>query len=102
MGDIMENQKPMTKGDILDHLAGKLNITKKMAGEFLTELVELAYSQAKIGFTIPNLGKLSVSERSERKGRNPQTGEEITIAAKKVVKFKVAKACQDSVFPENK
>ncbi|MCF8266346.1 MAG: HU family DNA-binding protein, partial [Melioribacteraceae bacterium] len=75
--------KSMTKGEIVDHLAGKLGTTKKVATQFLDELNQLAYKQAKKGFTIPGLGKLSVSSRKKRKGRNPQTGAEIIIPAKK-------------------
>ena len=91
--------KPLTKGEIVDHLASKLGTTKKLANDFLLELNTLAYKNAKKGFTIPGLGKLSISSRKKRKGRNPQTGEALVIPAKKVVKFKVAKQCQDQVFP---
>ena len=78
--------KSMTKGDIVDHLATKLGTTKKLATDFLEELVQLSYKQAKKGFTIPGLGKLAVGKRKARKGRNPQTGAEIKIPAKNVVK----------------
>ncbi len=95
-------KKPMTKGEIVDVLAGRLGTTKKMATQFLEDLVTLAHLNAKKGFTIPGLGKLSTATRKARKGRNPQTGEALKIPAKKVVKFKVAKAAQDAVFPPKK
>jgi len=90
--------KSMTKSDIVNHLADKLGTTKKLANDFLDEFVNLASVEAKNEFTIPGLGKITTSKRQERKGRNPQTGEEITIAAKEVVKFKVSKTLQDAVF----
>jgi len=90
--------KAMTKSQIIDHLAKKADVTKKTAGEILEELSSLAYKEAKNGFTIPGVGKLVLQKRKARKGRNPQTGETIKIPAKKVVKFRVAKACKDSVL----
>lgn len=90
--------KSMTKTDIVNHLADKLGTTKKTANDFLDEFVQLAYAEAKNDFTIPGLGKITTSTRQERKGRNPQTGAEITIPAKSVVKFKVSKTLQDAVF----
>jgi len=92
----------MTKGEIVDVLAGRLGTTKKTATQFLEDLVALAHLNAKKGFTIPGLGKVSTASRKARKGRNPQTGAAIKIPAKKVVKFKVAKAAQDAVFPPKK
>jgi len=60
-------------------------------------IVGLVYKSAKNSITLPGLGKFSVTQRKARNGRNPQTGETIKIKAKKVVKFKVAKGCQDAV-----
>ena len=59
----------------------------------------LAYKHAKDSFTIPGLGKLVlVNRRKARVGRNPATGETIQIKAKKVVKFRVAKAAKDAIL----
>jgi DNA-binding protein HU-beta len=96
----MAKAKSMTKSQILDHLSKKVGTTKKQAGEFMDEFVQLAYKEAKKDFTIPGLGKLVLQQRKKRKGRNPATGEEIIIPAKKVVKFRVAKACKDAVLPK--
>lgn len=90
--------KPMTKSQIADHIAKKACITKKAAGEILNEIAQLSYKQAKNSFTLPGLGKLVLVNRKARMGRNPQTGEPIKIPAKKVVKFRVAKACKDAVL----
>lgn len=91
-------KKPMTKAQIADHLAQGAGITKKLAAQLLDNLADLAYKEAKMGFTLPGLGKLVLVNRKARMGRNPQTGEAIKIPAKKVVKFRVAKACKDAVL----
>jgi DNA-binding protein HU-beta len=90
--------KSMTKSQILDHLAKKTGATKKLAGQFLEELVALSYKEAKKSFVIPGLGKLVVVNRKARMGRNPATGEMMKIPAKKVLKFRIAKQAKDAVL----
>jgi DNA-binding protein HU-beta len=90
--------KPMTKSQIADYLAKKADLTKRTAIQILDELAALAHKEAKNTFTLPGIGKLVLVNRKARIGRNPATGEEIRIPAKKVVKFRVAKACKDSVL----
>jgi DNA-binding protein HU-beta len=90
--------KPMTKAQVLDHLAKKTGSTKKFAGQFLDELITLAYKEAKKSFVVPGLGKLVVVNRKKRMGRNPATGATMVIPAKKVLKFRIAKAAKDSVL----
>ncbi len=90
--------KAMTKAKIAEHLADKLDTTKKHAATFLEELARLAHREAKNSFTLPGLGKLVLVNRKARMGRNPQTGEPIRIPAKKVVRFRVAKAAKDAVL----
>ena len=89
--------KALTKAQIVDQLAAKTGLSKKQTGEFLDELAALAYKQAKNGFTLPGLGKIVVTRRKARKGRNPQTGEAIKIPAGKVLKFRFAKAAKDAI-----
>ncbi len=93
---------PYTKGDIVDHLAFKLDVTKKTANLFLDELATLVAKNAKKTFTLPGLGKFSVGRTKKRNGRNPATGEAIVIPAKSKVKFRVGKALQDAVYPPKK
>ncbi len=93
----MAAAKPMTKAAIVDHMAKQTGMTKKDVNGFIDVFVTLAYKEAKKGFTIPGLGKLVVVNRKKRKGRNPATGAEIIIPAKRVVKFRIAKACKDAV-----
>ncbi|HLE25731.1 MAG TPA: HU family DNA-binding protein [Thermodesulfobacteriota bacterium] len=90
--------KPMTKSQITDHLAKKASITKKMAAYILDEIASLAHREAKNTFTLPGIGKLVLVNRKARIGRNPATGAEIKIPAKRVVKFRVAKACKDAAL----
>jgi DNA-binding protein HU-beta len=92
-------KKPMTKSQIIDHLATNAELPKKAMVAIIDDLVGLAYKQAKVGFTIPGLGKLVVNDRKARMGRNPATGEAIKIKAKKVLKFRIAKAAKDAVVP---
>ncbi len=94
--------KPMTKSQIVDHLAKKTGTTKKLSGQFLDELVTLAHKEAKKSFVIPGLGKLLVVNRKKRVGRNPATGETMVIPAKKVLKFRIAKAAKDAALPKKK
>jgi len=90
--------KPLTKSQVTEHVATKAGITKKAAGEIIGHIAQLAYREAKNSFTIPGIGKLVLVKRKARIGRNPQTGDPIKIPAKKVVKFRVAKACKDAVL----
>lgn len=90
--------KALTKSQIADSIAKKTGVTKKVAVEVMTAFTELAYKEAKNSFTIPGIGKLVLVKRAARTGRNPQTGAAIKIPAKKVVKFRVAKACKDAVL----
>ena len=88
----------MTKTQTIAALAEKTGLAKAQVGEFLEEFAKLAYVEAKDGFTIPGIGKLVLVNRKARMGRNPATGETIQIPAKTVVKFRVAKACKESVL----
>lgn len=90
--------KAMTKSQIADHLAGKSGVTKKTATEMLDNLAALAYKEAKNSFTMPGIGKLVLAQRKARTARNPQTGAPIKVPAKRVVKFRVAKAAKDSIL----
>ena len=90
--------KALTKSQIAAEIAAKNNLTKRQAAEIIESLVQLAYKHAKNSFTLPGLGKLVLVNRKARKGRNPATGETIQIKAKRVVKFRVAKAAKDAIL----
>lgn len=88
----------LTKSAIQATLAAKTGLAKKQVGAFFEELAKLAYKEAKNSFTIPGIGKLVLVNRAARIGRNPATGEQIQIPAKKVVKFRVAKAAKVAIL----
>ena len=90
--------KALTKSQIAAEIATKSNITKKAAAEILELIAQIAYKNAKNTFTLPGLGKLVLVNRKARMGRNPATGETIQIKAKRVVKFRVAKAAKDAIL----
>lgn len=94
--------KAMTKSAIVAHLATKLELPKKKIDEILSSVSELAYKEAKNAFTLPGLGKLVLVNRKARMGRNPATGAAIKIPAKKVLKFRIGKACKDAVIGAKK
>ncbi|TKB55566.1 MAG: HU family DNA-binding protein [Nitrospira sp.] len=90
--------KSMTKSQIADYLAQKTGLTKKASVQLMDDFAALAYKEAKNVFVIPGLGKLVLANRKARMGRNPQTGEAIKIPAKRVLKFRVAKAAKDAIL----
>lgn len=89
----------MNKADLISRVAEKTDITKKDAEKAVSAVlasIEEALSGGEkvqlVGF-----GTFEIRERAARKGRNPQTGEEISIAATKVPVFKAGKALRESV-----
>ena len=91
----------MTQSQIVQSLAEKCDITKKIAGSLMTALAATAIHEVKKNglFVLPGLGRLVRVERKARMGRNPATGAAISIPAKKVVKFRVAKSAKDAIVP---
>jgi DNA-binding protein HU-beta len=90
--------KALSKSQIAATVSEKVGISKKQAVQTLDTIAELAYKNAKNSFTLPGLGKLVLVNRKARMGRNPATGESIKIPAKRVVKFRVAKAAKDAIL----
>ena len=90
--------KALSKSQVAAAIAEKSGITKKQAAEILEIIAQLAYKNAKNTFTLPGLGKLVLVSRKARVGRNPATGAQINIPAKRVVKFRVAKAAKDAIL----
>jgi DNA-binding protein HU-beta len=80
----------MNKGDLIDKMAKDAGVTKAAAGDALNAFMDAVKSTLQKGdkVTLVGFGTFSVSKRSARTGRNPQTGKEIKIAAKVVAKFK--------------
>ena len=91
----------MTQSQLVQALAEKCAITKKEAGSRMTTLAQTAVTEVKKNgvFVLPGIGRLVRSDRKARMGRNPATGAAIKIPAKKVVKFRVAKAAKEAIVP---
>jgi DNA-binding protein HU-beta len=93
---------PMTKSQLINYIAEETEVPRKTAQAMLQALSEVAYKEAKKGFTFPGLGKLVLVQRKARTGRNPMTGAAIKIPAKKVLKFRIAKAAKDAILGAKK
>jgi len=94
----------MTQTQLVRSLAEHCEVPNKTARAFVEAMASMAISEVKKNgvFVIPGLGRLVRQERKARMGRNPATGESIKIPAKKVVKFRVAKAAKDAIVPPKK
>ncbi len=90
----------MTKTQLVRHLAEKIETNNKTAAAFLEHLTDTAVKETKKNgiFVIPGLGRLVKAHRKARIGRNPQTGEQIKIKAKTVVRLRPAKVLKDAVL----
>ncbi len=92
--------KRLTKTQLLQTIAQDTETDRRTAAFFLDVLTAIAYRETKKNgeFTLPGFGKLVKQKRKARLGVNPKTGQKIKIAAKTVVKFRVAKAAKDAVL----
>ena len=89
----------MNKSELINAIAERANLSKADAGRSLDVLIKIIETTLKSGDSIPlvGFGTFAVKERAERTGRNPQTGQEITIAASRVPSFKPGKGLKDAV-----
>lgn len=89
----------MNKSDLIAAVAAKTGETKKNAEASINALIDVIAESLKDGekIQVVGFGSFEVRERAERKGRNPQTGKEMKIAAKKAPVFKAGKALKDLV-----
>ena len=89
----------MNKSELVDALSKKTGATKKASEESLNALVEVITNTLKKGDKVQliGFGSFEVRKRAARKGRNPQTGEEIKIPVSKSPVFKAGKALKDKV-----
>ena len=87
----------MKKSELIAAVAATANVTKADAERTLEAFTAVACTALKEGKRVPltDLGVFSTHERAARQGRNPRTGEAITVEAKTVVKFKAARALSD-------
>ena len=97
----MSDARRMGKSELFSHFAERFEVKRTQSREFFDELTALAEKELKRSgeFVLPGMVKLVVQKRKARMGRNPATGAAIKIPAKKVVKFRVAKAAKDAIVP---
>ena len=95
----MAQKKLLTKGQTVTHFAEKFEISKKAAASMIDEYAALAIAETKKkgAFILPGIGKSVLVKRKARKGRNPQSGAEIKIPAKTVVRIRPAKAFKEAI-----
>ena len=89
----------MNKIDLVDDVATRTGLTKKDSAAAV-DAVFAAITSSLVdggGLTLVGFGSFGVSERSAKEGRNPKTGEKLSIAARKTVRFKPGKALKDAV-----
>ncbi len=89
----------MNKGELVDKIAEKANVTKKDADSILTAMLEVILDTVADGdkVTLVGFGTFEARQRQAREGRNPSTGEPIKIPATKVPAFSAGKQCKDKV-----
>ncbi|UPT68379.1 MAG: HU family DNA-binding protein [Sphingobacteriales bacterium JAD_PAG50586_3] len=89
----------MNKAELIDAIAAESKLSKADSKKALDAFVSATTKALKKGdrVALVGFGSFSVAKRAARKGRNPQTGKEIKIAAKKVVKFKAGTELSDKV-----
>ena len=95
-------KKRMSQSEVVNHFAEKFELKRAQVKELFEELSNLAAREVKENgeFVLPGFGKMVLSERKAREGRNPQTGETIQIPAKTALKFRLSKGIKDSVVPK--
>ena len=89
----------MNKAELIDAIAAGADLSKADAKKALDAFIDATSGALKKGgrVALVGFGSFSVAERSARTGRNPQTGKEIKIPAKKVVKFKAGSELTDAI-----
>jgi DNA-binding protein HU-beta len=89
----------MNKAELIDAIANESGLSKADSKKALDAFVSATSAAMKNNdrISLVGFGSFSVSERAARTGRNPQTGKEIQIAAKKVIKFKAGSELTDKI-----
>ena len=92
----------LTKSNIVDSVYERTELTKKEAAEYVNEVLEVMKETLEEGeeIKLSGFGKFEVRHKEERMGRNPQTGDEILIPERKVLRFKVSQVLKDELNGE--
>ena len=98
-GEIFQEDVLMTKADLVEKIAAKANLTKAAAeralNAFLNSVEDALVKESKL--TLTGFGTFAVETRKARQGRNPRTGDTLTIPACKILKFRPGKMLKDSL-----
>ena len=94
----------MTKADLIDSLATDFELSKRQTGEIIDALLDEIKAAPRAGDKVQLIpfGSFMVRDRKRPEGRNPKTGEQIVIAARRVPAFSAGKALRDAVGGEKK
>lgn len=89
----------MTKNEIINKIQTKLHVSKRDATDFFETTLEIIKSTLATGdeLKISGFGKFETRQKTDRRGRNPQTGEELTITSRRVVSFKPSTLLRQSL-----
>lgn len=92
----------MTKGDIVERIYEKIGFSKKEATDVVESIFEIIKSRLEQGdkVKVSGFGNFVVNQKRPRKGRNPQTGEEIIITGRRVLTFKGSQVLKKSMNPD--
>ena len=92
----------MTKGDIVERIYEKIGFSKKEANDVVESIFEIIKGRLENGekVKISGFGNFVVNQKRPRKGRNPQTGEEIIISGRRVLTFKGSQVLRKSMNPD--
>ncbi len=92
----------MTKADIVEKIYEKVGFSKKESAELVETVYDINKNTLENGdkIKIAGFGNFVVKEKADRRGRNPQTGEEITISARKILTFKPSQVLKTSLNKE--
>lgn len=97
----MEDQKgkTLTKLDLVENVYEKIGFSKKEAAELVEAVFDIMKEKLVEGekIKISGFGNFSVNTKKPRKGRNPQTGEQITISGRRVLSFKASQILKESI-----
>ena len=89
----------MTKSDMVEKIYEKIGFSKKESAELVEMVFDIIKSTLESGekIKIAGFGNFVVKEKADRRGRNPQTGEEIVISARKILTFKPSQVLKSSI-----
>lgn len=92
----------MTKADIVEHIHQNIGLSKKESAEMVEQVFEIMKNTLETGdkIKIAGFGNFIVKQKSDRRGRNPQTGDSITISARRILTFKPSQVLKNSINGE--